>query len=876
MSPEPRRYNLGGVTGVQVDLAAQTATGVWSGVAFTDTLISVEFIRGSDFADVIKGSAADERLSGHGGADVIDGRFGADLLWGGGGIDLVRMGGADDDSADGAADSVAGTLSDLNGDTIMQIGAEDRIFVEGATLTDAQVRLIGNTLSIDGDGDGTFETAMTVYGPGLVNAAPVVRYTDRAGAPGTTDTFSGTRISFASADRELQIDQLAQGAFATNLMSAFSNAINGVKTVETASLVVFAYDDPGYGPIEMRLTGSGLAGSATPWAPYVTGLEFVVDGVTALTFSGLSEPGGDVGDALRAFAAGDRTAFNAMLGRYTVTWDASAATGAVTWDGPATPLGVTLIGSANSGDQLDAHDGDTVIAGTNTGSDEISFTGGDILADLSAAATQPLSYYTLDFRYDADGARLNQGVVATFGPTTGTVEYGNSGDRGTATIIGLDAIDVLGGISLFTARANDVVSVQSDADTFYAFTTQGGDNTYTGGIQDDRYSVRVAGGVTYRIDGYGEGGAYGTSDDRIGGVSTFSAVDSLRGFSGNDSFFGGVGDDYFITEAGNDYVDGGDGFDLVRYNRSGVTGVQVDLSARTATGVWSGAAFTDTLINVEFIVGSDFADVIERSAADEVLSGQNGDDIVDGRFGADLLTGGGGVDLIRMGGADDDSADGDADVASGLLSRLNGDKIMQVGAEDKIFVVNATLTDAQVHLTGDILSIDGDGDDTFETAMTVSGPGLVGAAPVLTLVEGVAVPSSPELYSGTMISFVAEERNLLIEQFASGLFAYHLMSAFSEAINGATTVETSTLIVLTLDVSSYGPIEMRVTGFGLAHAADTWSGQVTGLEFVVDGVSAMTLAGLSETFGDLAAALAAHAIDDRTAFNTLLGRYALT
>jgi hypothetical protein len=60
MSPEPRRYNLGGVTGVQVDLAAQTATGVRSGAAFADTLISVEFIRGSDFADVIEGSAADE------------------------------------------------------------------------------------------------------------------------------------------------------------------------------------------------------------------------------------------------------------------------------------------------------------------------------------------------------------------------------------------------------------------------------------------------------------------------------------------------------------------------------------------------------------------------------------------------------------------------------------------------------------------------------------------------------------------------------------------------------------------------------------------------------------------------------------------------
>jgi hypothetical protein len=55
------------------------------------------------------------------------------------------------------------------------------------------------------------------------------------------------------------------------------------------------------------------------------------------------------------------------------------------------PLGATLIVSANTGDFIFAQDNDTVIAGTNTVSDEIRFTGGDILADLSAAATQPLS-----------------------------------------------------------------------------------------------------------------------------------------------------------------------------------------------------------------------------------------------------------------------------------------------------------------------------------------------------------------------------------------------------------------------------------------------------------------------------------------------------
>lgn len=564
---------------------------------------------------------------------------------------------------------------------------------------------------------------------------------------------------------DLRIEQFSPGRFEADALGVFFEGLDPDVTLQSDSLIIFNYDSPVRGQIELHVIGSGLAYSVDEFgddsfAGDVTGLELLANGALSLTFSGLSETLLDLAVAISSFAYGSTAAFDALLGQYAVTWDASAATGAVTWDGPATPLGATLIGSANTGDFIFAHDNDTVIAGTNTSSDEIGFTGGDILADLSAAAAQPLSYYALDFRYDADGARLNQGVVATFGSTNGTVDYGNSGDRGTATIIGLDAIDVLGGIGLFTGAGDDVVTIQGDADSFYQYSPLGGDNTFIGGLEFDRLNVRQTGGVIYRIDGYGAGGTFGTAVDSEGGVTTFSGVDDFRGYRGNDQFFGGAGDDMFITEAGNDYVDGGDGFDLVRYNRSGVTGVQVDLSAQTATGVWSGVAFTDTLVNVEFVRGSDFWDVLIGSGGDDRLAGEGGADFIDGGYGADVLGGGQGSDVIFMGGGgNNDASDGSVDVVGGTLSELNGDYIAQIGAEDRISVLDLALTDAQVRLNGHTLSIDGDNDGTFETQMTVYGPALggggalTGVVPVLTHVEGAAVPGSPELFSGTQISF---------------------------------------------------------------------------------------------------------------------------
>src|SRR4029079_16045843 len=68
------------------------------------------------------------------------------------------------------------------------------------------------------------------------------------------------------------------------------------------------------------------------------------------------------------------------------------------------------------------------------------------------------------------------------------------------------------------------------------------------------------------------------------------------------------GKDYLTGGAGNDLLDGGSAFDRAIY--SDATGsVTIDLAAGTATG--DAGVGTDTLVNIEAAVGSDYGDVFD-------------------------------------------------------------------------------------------------------------------------------------------------------------------------------------------------------------------------------------------------------------------------
>jgi len=114
------------------------------------------------------------------------------------------------------------------------------------------------------------------------------------------------------------------------------------------------------------------------------------------------------------------------------------------------------------------------------------------------------------------------------------------------------------------------------------------------------------------------------------------AGDTLNGDAGNDTLKGG---------AGNDTLNGGAGMDTVLYS-SATSSVKVSLAATAAQAIGGGQG-SDTLISVENLVGSAYADTLTGSSGDNTLNGGAGNDTLNGGSGNDILIGGTGNDKLN-------------------------------------------------------------------------------------------------------------------------------------------------------------------------------------------------------------------------------------
>jgi Ca2+-binding RTX toxin-like protein len=157
---------------------------------------------------------------------------------------------------------------------------------------------------------------------------------------------------------------------------------------------------------------------------------------------------------------------------------------------------------------------------------------------------------------------------------------------------------------------------------------------------------------------YGLGG-----DDSLAGLA---GEDVLTGGAGNDTLSGGAHDDYLMGDAGNDRIDGGTGNDWAGYEDS-ASAVRVDLALTTAQNTLG--AGTDTLVSIEYVHGSSYADTLMGTSGANYIFGGDGNDSLVGRAGDDFLAGGAGDDLID-GGANDDTVSFDDGVAGGVVVSL--------------------------------------------------------------------------------------------------------------------------------------------------------------------------------------------------------------
>ncbi len=128
------------------------------------------------------------------------------------------------------------------------------------------------------------------------------------------------------------------------------------------------------------------------------------------------------------------------------------------------------------------------------------------------------------------------------------------------------------------------------------------------------------------------------------GRDKFSGVYGVQGSSYGDLLIGGGQGrmslnpraEYFYPGAGADTIQGGGGWDIVEHPAS-PEGIDVDMSRASGQVVNDGWGDTDTLIGVEHVVGSYYADRFKGSDRGDTFNGLRGADSFDGAFGHDEL-----------------------------------------------------------------------------------------------------------------------------------------------------------------------------------------------------------------------------------------------
>ena len=165
--------------------------------------------------------------------------------------------------------------------------------------------------------------------------------------------------------------------------------------------------------------------------------------------------------------------------------------------------------------------------------------------------------------------------------------------------------------------------------------------------------------------------AGGNGNDLIDGGSGGDIID---GGGNDDTLKGSTGDDLITGGTGNDSIDGGVNLDTVSYVAAG-NAVTVNLGLATAQAVGGGQG-TDTIVNVENILGSAFGDTLTGSAVANILTGG---------VGKDTLAGGAGHDRFIY------RATGDSTVG------VNSDRITDLAAGD---ILDLSAIDAGANTVG--------------------------------------------------------------------------------------------------------------------------------------------------------------------------------
>jgi Ca2+-binding RTX toxin-like protein len=685
LDPTGARVNLSANAALLggVNVAAFTALDGFGG---TDTLINIQGVRGSAFADFILGSNRNDRLEGEGGDDTINGGAGNDTIRGLAGNDTLNgetgndtiEGGDGDDLIDGGDGN--DTLRGGNGNDTIRAGVNsantgDSLF--GDAGDDILLAEPGNTNSFVNLYGGTGND--TINGGG--GASNVAAYDDRniaidvdlalgtaLVAGGETDTLIDVRGVRASDADDVLRGSDANESFWPGLGTNLIDGRGGIDQINYYNLLVGVSVDL-------------AAGIATHLADGSSDTLISIEDVGGTNFND-TLLGNDGDNLFRPLAGNDlvdgrgghdtvryTTNFsNSLIGQFPLNSGVTVnlTTGVATdpWGNTDTLLNIETVHGTRLVDDLTG----VVLPGSERsflrglgGSDTLRATGLD-------------TAITADYREDPGAVRVNlSGVEALLGGQVVAAGQAKDGYGGTDTLVMIQSV-----------RGSNFADAVLGSDRNDNVEGGSGNDELAGGAGNDRL-FGDAGNDTLNGDDGNDRLFGGEGDDTVNGGD---GDDRILGEAGNDDLSGDAGNDIIYAGDGNDLIDGGTGNDILVGNEGDDTIDGGDGNDRI-----NGGADNDTLngdAGNDNIQGGDGNDVIAGGADNDFLFGQAGDDLIDGGDGNDHiwgdagdddLDGGAGNDIVR-GGSGTNRIDGGA-----------GTDVLFGGADQDIFVLANAFAD---------------------------------------------------------------------------------------------------------------------------------------------------------------------------------------
>lgn len=223
--------------------------------------------------------------------------------------------------------------------------------------------------------------------------------------------------------------------------------------------------------------------------------------------------------------------------------------------------------------------------------------------------------------------------TANYADATGSINV----NLATGVVTGAAGNDSLVSIERVIGTAYDDTITGSNADDL--LDGGAGADILNGGLGSDTVSYASAGG--------------GRSVNLQTGVNTenddYDSIENIIGSRYNDSLTGDNNDNVIEGGLGDDSLDGGVGNDTASYANA-AAGVTVSLAVAGSQNTIG--AGTDTLTNLENLLGSAYNDTLTGNGSTNILNGGAGDDLLNaGTAGAKSLIGGTGIDTASFAAA---------------------------------------------------------------------------------------------------------------------------------------------------------------------------------------------------------------------------------